>query len=176
MDGFKALNARYGHAAGDRALLALADCLRASCDAGDLIARWGSEEFLVVRADTSAAAAFALAAHLRGAVERLRVEAGQGELLPLTVSVGAAPFPLFRRPDARLQDTVALAECAVQAAGHAGGNAWAGLWGTPGDVAVAPQQVLEDPLQTRAQGWVLLDGSDPLLWTRAFAAPASRRA
>lgn len=176
VDGFKALNARYGHAAGDRALLALAGCLRESCDAGDLIARWGSEEFLVVRADTSAAAAFALAAHLRGAVERLRVEAGQGELLPLTVSVGAAPFPLFRRPDARLQDTVALAECAVQAAGHAGGNAWAGLWGTPGDVAVAPQQVLEDPLQARAQGWVLLDGSDPLLWTRAFAAPASRRA
>ncbi|WP_369915052.1 diguanylate cyclase [Xanthomonas sp. NCPPB 3005] len=176
VDGFKELNARYGHAAGDHALLALAGCLRESCDAGDLIARWGSEEFLVVRADTSAAAAFALAAHLRGAVERLRVEAGQGELLPLTVSVGAAPFPLFRRPDARLQDTVALAECAVQAAGHAGGNAWAGLWGTPGDVAVTPQQVLADPVRARAQGWVLLDGSDPLLWTRAFAAPDTQRA
>lgn len=176
VDGFKALNARYGHAAGDRALLALAACLRESCDADDLIARWGSEEFLVVRADTTAAAAFALAGHLRGAVERLRVEAGEGELLPLTVSVGAAPFPLFRGPDARLQDSVALAERAVQAAGHAGGNAWAGLWAASGDAAATPQQVLEDPLQARAQGWVLLDGSDPLLWTRAFAAPATRRA
>jgi len=170
VDGFKALNARYGHAAGDRALLALATCLRESCDADDLVARWGSEEFLVVRADTSAAAAFALAAHLRGAAERLRVDAGQGELLPLTVSVGVAPFPLSQHAEARLQDSVALAERAVQAAGHAGGNAWAGLWGAQGDAPVAPQQVLQDPLQARAQGWVLLDGSDPLLWTRAFAA------
>lgn len=176
VDGFKALNARYGHAAGDRALLALATRLRESCDADDLVARWGSEEFLVVRADTSSAAAFALAAHLRGAVERLRVDAGQGELLPLTVSVGVAPFPLFQRLDARLQDSVALAERAVQAAGHAGGNAWAGLWGAQGDAPTTPQQVLQDPLQARAQGWVLLDGSDPLLWTRAFAAPASQRA
>ncbi|QNH23363.1 Diguanylate cyclase, GGDEF domain [Xanthomonas sp. GW] len=176
VDGFKALNARYGHAAGDRALLALATCLRESCDADDLVARWGSEEFLVVRADTSSAAAFALAAHLRGTAERLRVDAGQGELLPLTVSVGVAPFPLFHRPDARLQDSVALAERAVQAAGHAGGNAWAGLWGVQGDAATTPQQVLQDPLQARAQGWVLLDGSDPLLWTRAFDAPAPRRA
>lgn len=176
VDGFKALNARYGHAAGDRALLALATCLRESCDADDLVARWGSEEFLVVRADTSSAAAFALAAHLRGAAERLRVEAGQGELLPLTVSVGVAPFPLFHRPDARLQDSVALAERAVQAAGHAGGNAWAGLWGVQSDVTTTPQQVLQDPLQARAQGWVLLDGSDPLRWTHAFDAPASQRA
>jgi len=176
VDGFKALNARYGHAAGDRALLALAACLRDSCDADDLVARWGSEEFLVVRADTSSAAAFALAAHLRSVVERLRVDAGQGELLPLTVSVGVAPFPLFQRPDARLQDSVALAERAVQAAGQAGGNAWAGLWGAQGDAPTTSQQVLQDPLQARTQGWVLLDGSDPLLWTRAFAAPASQRA
>ncbi|WP_369977767.1 sensor domain-containing diguanylate cyclase [Xanthomonas bundabergensis] len=175
VDGFKALNARYGHAAGDRALQALASCLREGCDADDLVARWGSGEFLVVRADTSAAAAFALAAHLRGAAERLRVDAGQGELLPLTVSVGVAPFPLSQRAEARLQDSVALAERAVQAAGRAGGNAWAGLWGVPGAATVAPQQVLQDPLQARAQGWVLLDGSDPLLWSRAFAAPADAR-
>jgi diguanylate cyclase (GGDEF)-like protein len=174
VDAFKALNARYGHAAGDRALLALATCLREGCDADDLVARWGSEEFLVVRADTSAAAAFALAAHLRGAAERLRVDAGQGELLPLTVSVGVAPFPLSQHAEARLQDSVALAERAVQAAGHAGGNAWAGLWSVPG-AAVAPQRVLQDPLQARAQGEVLLDGSDPLLWTRAFATPAGAR-
>ncbi|WP_369941424.1 sensor domain-containing diguanylate cyclase [Xanthomonas medicagonis] len=174
VDGFKALNARYGHAAGDRALQALADCLRAHCDADDLIARWGSEEFLVIRADTSAAAAFALAGHLRGAVERLRVQTEQGEPLPLTVSVGAAPFPLLHRPDARLQDTVALAEQALHAAAQAGGNAWAGAWGTPGDVPVAPQQVLADPLRARAQGWLLLDGSDPLSWANAFA--TARRA
>ncbi|MFC3654584.1 diguanylate cyclase [Xanthomonas hyacinthi] len=175
VDGFKALNARYGHAAGDRALLALASCLREGCDADDLVARWGSEEFLVVRADTSAAAAFALAAHLRGAVERLRVDAWQGETLALTVSVGVVPFPLFARSAARLQDSMALAERAVHTAGHAGGNAWAGLWGVAGAAAIAAQQVVQDPLQARAQGWVLLDGSDPLLWTHAGRAPAGAR-
>lgn len=171
VDDFKTLNERYGHAAGDRALVALAACLREACDADDLVARWGSEEFLVVRANTSSAAAFALAGHLRGNAERLRIDAARGELLPLTVSVGVAPFPLFRQADARVQDTIALAGRAAQAAGRAGGNGWAGLWGVHGAEATA-QQVLPDLLRARERQWIVLDGSHPAIWMRASAARA----
>ncbi|MBN6149222.1 diguanylate cyclase [Xanthomonas sp. AmX2] len=171
VDDFKALNERYGHAAGDRALTALAACLREACEPDDMLARWSGEEFLVVRTNTSPEAAFALAGHLRGRIERLRVDAGQGEMLPLTVSVGVAPFPLFRQPEARVQDAIALAERAVHAAGRAGGNGWAGLWAVPGAEATA-QQVLPDLLRARERQWIVLDGSHPAIWMRASAAPA----
>jgi diguanylate cyclase (GGDEF)-like protein len=48
VDDFKAVNTLHGHPGGDRALVFLAGCLRASCRAGDVAARFGGDEFAVL--------------------------------------------------------------------------------------------------------------------------------
>jgi diguanylate cyclase (GGDEF)-like protein len=48
MDGLKAINDREGHAAGDEAIRAMADAIRAKTRNTDLAVRWGGDEFLVV--------------------------------------------------------------------------------------------------------------------------------
>jgi diguanylate cyclase (GGDEF)-like protein len=62
LDGLKQLNDRFGHAAGDAALLALADALRACLRAEDLLFRWGGDEFvLLLQGETASSAAERLA-------------------------------------------------------------------------------------------------------------------
>ena len=48
VDDFKAINTRFGHPGGDRALVTVADCLRRTCRAGDLPARLGGDEFAIL--------------------------------------------------------------------------------------------------------------------------------
>ncbi|GAB4118919.1 MAG: GGDEF domain-containing protein [Rubrivivax sp.] len=64
VDHFKAVNERHGHAAGDEVLRSLAREMQARLRLSDVLARWGSEEFVVLLSDTRAALA-------RGGVERL---------------------------------------------------------------------------------------------------------
>ncbi|MBC7996052.1 MAG: GGDEF domain-containing protein, partial [Rhizobacter sp.] len=66
LDHFKRVNDRFGHAVGDAVLMAVADLFRARVRGGDLIARMGGEEFLIVLAHASLEWA-------REACERLRV-------------------------------------------------------------------------------------------------------
>jgi diguanylate cyclase (GGDEF)-like protein len=48
VDGLKDVNERLGHLAGDRVLLAVADAVRLSVRGGDVVARWGGDEFCVL--------------------------------------------------------------------------------------------------------------------------------
>ncbi|MHB1532458.1 diguanylate cyclase domain-containing protein [Acidithiobacillus sp.] len=51
LDGFKAVNDRYGHAAGDHLLQEIAARVQQSLRSNDLFARWGGDEFVLVMED-----------------------------------------------------------------------------------------------------------------------------
>jgi diguanylate cyclase (GGDEF)-like protein len=92
LDHFKGINDTFGHAAGDRALKAVAGALEAHRRREDMVARYGGEEFALLLDRTNGAGALEVAERMRRAVERLVVEE-RGEGLPLTLSLGVASFP-----------------------------------------------------------------------------------
>jgi diguanylate cyclase (GGDEF)-like protein len=69
LDRFKSINDTFGHQTGDRVLVTLAELVRNALRAGDHLARWGGEEFLVLLPETPASEALALAERLRETVE-----------------------------------------------------------------------------------------------------------
>lgn len=92
IDHFKAFNDTHGHAAGDQCLKAVACALQEHCARpGDLVCRWGGEEFAVILPRTDLGGAVHLARELVEVVKELRVEHGKpGSGSYVTISAGAA--------------------------------------------------------------------------------------
>src|SRR5438309_3788618 len=86
LDGLKEINDRLGHAAGNRAILALADAVREELRDTDFAARYGGDEFVVLLPQTSATAAGLFAERLR----RRLLEVSQAAGLPVRASIGVA--------------------------------------------------------------------------------------
>lgn len=88
-DHFKRINDRHGHAAGDQVLVELARRIRGALGEGDLLARWGGEEFVVLLAAVGDDGA------LRERAERVRLAVAATPMacgassVELTVSIGA---------------------------------------------------------------------------------------
>jgi diguanylate cyclase len=116
LDGFKAINDRYGHEAGDRLLVLIGNALAQAARAGDFCARLGGDEFVVlasVPADEDDAALAALRKRLHAATSG-RFELGGGIAIDYAgPSIGAIIAPA----DQRDADAVlALADAAMYAA------------------------------------------------------------
>jgi diguanylate cyclase (GGDEF)-like protein len=92
LDDFKRVNDTYGHDAGDDALRAFAEVLRASVRDVDLPVRLGGEEFAVLLPDTNLAGASQLAERIRHALESAAIETRDGRI-KLTASFGVSCFP-----------------------------------------------------------------------------------
>jgi diguanylate cyclase (GGDEF)-like protein len=88
LNGFKAVNDRLGHAAGDRLLIEVGERIKAGLRAGDTLARYGGDEFLVLCEDDEPDRAEArLTAHVHRALAAPFHLAG--EAVPVGTSVGA---------------------------------------------------------------------------------------
>jgi diguanylate cyclase (GGDEF)-like protein len=87
LDKLKAINDRFGHIAGSKALCRIADILRSHCRSVDIAARYGGDEFALVLPETDAAAATRVASRIR---TRLQEDSDQPKL---SISIGVASFP-----------------------------------------------------------------------------------
>jgi len=119
LDFFKRVNDRYGHAAGDRALVAVAAVLRRHAREQDLCARYGGEEFTMLFDGLGGEAALAIVERLRAEVEALEID-HEGERLPLSVSAGIAAFPEV--PSRTAEELLQVADAALYEAKRLGRN------------------------------------------------------
>src|SRR5580692_7657380 len=108
LDGFKPVNDRHGHAAGDAVLKAVAAALVRHVRASDLVARLGGDEFVVLLWNVSGPAAAAKAAALEKAIYSTPVRWGSSTLV-VAASAGVAligaldaPADLLARADAAM--------------------------------------------------------------------------
>jgi len=117
LDHFKMLNDRQGHAAGDRALVAVAEALRNELRPHDLLGRYGGEEFVAMLFGVEQAQALQVATRLCRRVHRLEIPVNNEGLL-LSVSIGIA----MRAPDDTVETLVERSDLAMYRAKLAGRN------------------------------------------------------
>ena len=90
IDNFKLFNDSYGHALGDQVLIRLAGTLQEEARSGDILARWGGEEFLIFLPETKLADAITIADRLRNRIAAIRIAIDKGNELSFTASFGVA--------------------------------------------------------------------------------------
>ncbi|OOG45663.1 GGDEF domain-containing protein [Rhodanobacter sp. C01] len=91
LDHFKVVNDHHGHLVGDACLRIVAERIQYELRPGDILARWGGEEFVVLLLHTGRQEAEAIGERIRRRVESDPFQAG-GETVRLTVSLGVSGF------------------------------------------------------------------------------------
>lgn len=116
LDHFKQINDRHGHGVGDKALQLVAAMLREELRSGDLVGRYGGEEFCVMLSHTREAAALTFDQRLRQKL-RQRSQAELGFVLEYSAGLSSQ-----RQKDRTLEDLLRRADAALYEAKRAGRN------------------------------------------------------
>jgi diguanylate cyclase (GGDEF)-like protein/PAS domain S-box-containing protein len=117
LDNFKLINDSLGHGAGDRLLALVAQRLRGALEPGDVVARFGGDEFVVLLPDSNPDAALATARRLRGELSRPCDLDGPRRVV--TASVG---LTLSNRPETTAATLIRDGDAAMYRAKAAGKN------------------------------------------------------
>ncbi|RUT34964.1 diguanylate cyclase [Arsenicitalea aurantiaca] len=119
IDHLKRFNDLHGHAAGDVALVAVADYLQNHIRQGDWMFRYGGEEFVLLLREADREDAEAKIAELIAGIAALPLSHGNQILPRVTVSMGVA---LHQGAGADLEDLIETADAALYASKTAGRN------------------------------------------------------
>lgn len=93
IDNFKTVNDLFGHAAGDALLREIGELLRNNLRVGDIAARYGGDEFLILLGDCPISQAAEIADRLRVQIDVLGESRQSGGACRATVSMGIAVYP-----------------------------------------------------------------------------------
>lgn len=88
LDGFKAVNDRFGHQVGDRALITVGNTLRTATRATDVISRLGGDEFALLLPETDLEGAHQILQRVHATVAQMMM----ANAWPVTCSIGAVTF------------------------------------------------------------------------------------
>ena len=117
IDHFKQINDQHGHEAGDRVLVEFARLLDRQKRAGDILARWGGEEFILMLPETDLTHATAFAERLRLSLSTSPLPLRHGNVV-LAASFGVAE----RTRQSRLEDLIGAADIQLYEAKKQGRN------------------------------------------------------
>ncbi len=121
LDHFKAVNDTYGHLVGDRVLQTVVRAARQVLREGDVLLRYGGEEFLIVLPGAGRDDLMQMAERVRRAVAEAEVtEAGQR--IPVTVSIGGSGLP--DNNATKPQDLIVVADAAMYSSKESGRDRW----------------------------------------------------
>jgi diguanylate cyclase (GGDEF)-like protein len=118
VDHFKAVNDQYGHGVGDVVLAEVARRLRGAIRGGDLLVRYGGEEFLAVLPKADAGRAWEVGERMRQRVCERAFDIGDGMALLLRISIGIAQW----RMGETMPDLIDRADTALYGAKERGRN------------------------------------------------------
>jgi diguanylate cyclase (GGDEF)-like protein/PAS domain S-box-containing protein len=90
LNGFKAINDKFGHACGDRAIQESAKSLVGALRPTDTVGRWGGDEFLAIVRNVNEVGLKAMAARCLSLFAGTSVPSDDGKPIPISISLGAA--------------------------------------------------------------------------------------
>lgn len=118
IDHFKQVNDTYGHNVGDKVIIQIADVLKTNTKAGDIVARFGGEEFCVVLKDISKEGASEVLERIRVEIENFSCKTSTAKNLTFTVSIGATMF----QEEESLEENINRADMMLYNAKNGGRN------------------------------------------------------
>jgi diguanylate cyclase (GGDEF)-like protein len=124
LDGLKAINDRFGHFNGDRALRTVGETIRARVRRIDTAARYGGDEFVVVLPETEPAGAFVLAEKIRVGVGERSVKV-DGLEVRTSLSIGVVVYP---RDGRTVDDLMIAADTTMYRSKRQGRDRVVGSW------------------------------------------------
>jgi diguanylate cyclase (GGDEF)-like protein/putative nucleotidyltransferase with HDIG domain len=117
VDNFRLINDTHGHEAGDEVLLRVAGLVADEAGANGHVARYGPDEFLLVRPGMGLVEVRQMVERLRASLTGVSVQFGESERLPISVSAGIGTFPEHADSLTELLSALAVAVGEAKASG-----------------------------------------------------------